>query len=216
MECLLHLLPHLTHRPVLCKGRWKWEPVLYGKTQARPSCFGLPSRESGGLVFGETWGRSDLIHYRFLHGQVQRSWPPGLLKQFNRSVWAETESQTAKSSHWGHLRKMRFCTLQWPKKHCRVAKGGFWCDFPQFLGSTSVSLIGSAISKIGHVETCSGWLGYRMQSQSWLDVKEKLGEKLSFWPVWPAEKSFWPEILLTSFSRLFMSGSGWKWESYVL
>ena len=76
----LHLQPHLTHSPVLCKGRWKWEPVLYGKTQA---CLGCQPESPGGLVFGETLGRSDLMHYRFLHGQlaigqVQRNWPPGL------------------------------------------------------------------------------------------------------------------------------------------
>ena len=33
-------------------------------------------RRVGGLVFGETWGRSDMMHYRFLHGQVQRNWIP--------------------------------------------------------------------------------------------------------------------------------------------
>ena len=77
-----------------------------------------------------------LGHYRFLHGQAQRNWLPGLLKQFNRSVWVHSESRTAKSGHWGDLRKSTFYMSQWPKKHFRVAESGFWGDFPQVLGGS--------------------------------------------------------------------------------
>ena len=72
-------------------------------------------------------------HYRFLHGQAQQNLLPGLVTQFNRSVWVHSESRTAKSGHWGDLRKSTFCTSQWPKKHFRVAESGFWGDFPQVL-----------------------------------------------------------------------------------
>ena len=50
-------------------------------------------------------------HYRFLHGQAQKNWLPGLLKQFNRSLWVHSESWVSKSGYWGHLRKLRFCVF---------------------------------------------------------------------------------------------------------
>ena len=51
------------------------------------------------------------LHYRFLHGQAQQNWLPGLLKQFNRLLWVHSESWVSKSGYWGHLRKLRFCVF---------------------------------------------------------------------------------------------------------
>ena len=66
-----------------------------------------------GMNFSSTVIKMCLLteHYRFLHGQAQQNWLPGLLKQFNRSLWVHSESWVSKSGYWGHLRKLRFCVF---------------------------------------------------------------------------------------------------------